>query len=98
MTTKKPINIYNSNNEPNSLQASVEFSITPNDDNDIATPGATLFISSSTDDKVPVKLSLVGSPTVAITRYLSPGYHPLNVKRVYATGTTLGSATLIGQA
>lgn len=95
-TQKQPVNIQTSLNQEVSLHISKEFSISPNDDNDITIPGATIYISSSSSTAVQVKLQTVDSEN-AITRYLTPGYHALKVKRIFSTGTTLNGATIIGQ-
>lgn len=73
-----------------SMQAKKEYVYTPSDTDAIpeAYRGGSLFISSATFAKVQVTLSLVESPTTFITRYLDPGYHPLNVYQIKATDTT----------
>ena len=82
-----------------SFQAKKEYVYTPSDT--VIVPevysGGSLFISSATFDKVQVTLSLVDSPTTFIQRYLDPGYHPLNVYQIKATGTTTADIVYIIQ-
>lgn len=82
-----------------SMQAKKEYEYTPSDTAPIpaAYQGGSLFISSAVFAKVQVTLSLVESPTTFITRYLDPGYHPLNVYQIKATGTTTADIVYIIQ-
>ena len=82
-----------------SMQAKKEYEYTPSDTVPVpeAYRGGSLYISSATFTKVTVVMSLVESPTTFITRYLDPGYHPLNVYQIKATGTTTSGITYIIQ-
>lgn len=67
-------------------QAPVEnaFSITPDDDNDLADDTRGLYVGVSGD----VKLTLVGGTTVTLKALAAGVVHPLRVKRVHDTDTT----------
>jgi hypothetical protein len=59
------------------------FDVAPDDAADLATVPRALWIGTEGD----LKVDMVGSGTVTL-KNLFVGYHPLMVKRVYATGTT----------
>lgn len=63
------------------------FSITPNDSTDIV--ACNLYIGTGGDLKVDMEVD----GTITFTG-LQAGYHPIKVKRVYATGTT--ASNIIG--
>jgi hypothetical protein len=64
--------------------ASNAFAITPHDTNNLTTHTRALFIGSSGN----LVVTLVGDSTAVTFTNISPGYHPLRVKKVAATGTT----------
>jgi len=59
------------------------FGVTPADDTDLTVVPRALWIGTGGD----LKVDMVGSGTETL-KNLDAGYHPLMVKRVYATGTT----------
>lgn len=81
------------------FQAKKEYAYTPSDTAPVAEDfrGGSLYISANSFTKVQVTLSLVDSPATFITRYLDPGYHPLAIYQIKATGTTTAGTTYIIQ-
>lgn len=67
------------------------FSITPDDDNDLAYPTRALYVGAGGD----ITLLLWGdTDSVVLVNVLGGSCLPLMVKRVYATGT--GASDLVG--
>lgn len=70
---------------------------TPHDTNMIpeAFQGGVLFVNSDKFQKFAVNCSLVDNPTSYITLYLDPGYHPIHVFHIKATGTDTTDVTYV---
>ena len=66
------------------------FQIIPNDDVDLETPTRTIFLGCPGT----IKYTMVGGDTRE--RLLPAGYHPLKIKKVFATGTDIPQSDLEG--
>jgi len=71
------------NDRTSILQAREAFSIAPDDNNDIAITGATLYIGTSGDVKVTTY-----NNTEIIFKNVPVGFMPVKVRKVFATDTT----------
>lgn len=65
------------------------FSISPDNDNDLTTPASAIYVGGAGD----IKVDTIDGDTLTFVSH-PVGYLPVQVKKVYATGT--GATNLIG--
>lgn len=69
-------------------EAKVEraFKIVPDDNNDLERPTIALYIGTTGN----LKIDLVDGGTVTLMNIVAGAWHPIAVKKIYATDTTCG--------